>query len=79
MNDEAKSVQPSEVPTSASEMAGVHLVSAMIATLFFRWNGSKHSYWQAGDESLIANGIGAMIDIAYWLFKPRIMRWRHRR
>ena len=60
----------------AGEMVAVHTICAVIATIFFRWQGAHHDYWQAGDESLIANGIGATFDIAYWLFKPRIMAWR---
>ena len=67
MNEETKDTM---------ESGAVHLIAAMIATTFFRWQKTKGSFWEAGDEALIASGIGAVFDIGYWLFKPRILKWR---
>lgn len=59
------------------QMVGVHAISAALVTIFFRWQASKQSFWQAGDEALIANGTAAVIDILYWLLAPRILKWRN--
>lgn len=74
MTDEAVAVQQ---PSDLKEIAAVHVFAAALVTIFFRWQASQKSFWQAGDESLIANGVGALIDMLYWLLKPRILKWRN--
>lgn len=71
--------EPNKEQTGASVAEGlaIHAIAAGLITIFFRWQKSKNSYWEAGDESLLANGLGACFDVLYWLLKPRIMRWRN--
>jgi hypothetical protein len=71
------SEQQQSTGASVAEMTAIHAISASLVTIFFRVQASNDSYWQAGDESLIANGVGAVIDIIYWLVKPRILKWRN--
>lgn len=77
MSDDNSSEKPKDDKPGVGEMALIHAVSAMTATLFFRLQAKGDSYWAAGDESLIANGIGAVFDIVYWLIKPRLLKWRN--
>ena len=73
MSDE----KPSNMTFSqGAEIIALHLIVGTAMRFFFKWQGAKHSWWEAGDESALAQTVTAMVDIAYWLFKPRIMKWR---
>lgn len=64
-------------PNGIKEIAAIHVALALLISLFFRWRAHKDSYWQAGDESLVANAVAGLIDSAYWLIKPRLLKWRN--
>lgn len=75
MSDEQK---PQSTGGMLVEMTAVHLVGTMVVRIFFRWQASENNtFWEAGDESFLANGFNALLDIMYWLVKPRIMKWRN--
>lgn len=59
------------------ELAGIHTLCATLMTIFFRWQGADNNFWHAGDESLVAQGFSAAVDMLYWFMKPRITKWRN--
>ena len=77
MTDESPAQPQQSAFSMAMEMAAVHAVGTAIIRWFFRSQGHDGIFWEAGDESLIANGLNGAFDILYWTFvHPAIVKFR---
>lgn len=58
----------------------IQAVGGAVGYLFFRYMEAAH-HWtlKAGDESFSGTLFGALFFGFWWLFGPRIKRWRNRR
>lgn len=65
--------------SSAVEGLTVQGFGGAIGVTWMLYQKSKGNFYEAGFESAIGTLITGLLYGAYWLFKPRINRWRNGR
>lgn len=72
--------EPDKGTQGKVQVSGAAAVGGLVGYVVFRYLEAAHGYTlRAGDESIAGTGFGAMLVWIWWLFEPRIKRWRNRR
>jgi hypothetical protein len=61
-------------------VSGASAVGGLVGFVVFKYLEFAHDYHlAAGEESIAGTGFGTMLVWIWWLFEPRVKRWRNRR